>query len=582
MSSKISDILNRSSSRKTGGTSKIPTNLPTYTASDVDELFVVGHKGDIPVKIKVRSNDCCNGIELISGDIAAGVSSVNLDSKNDTYNLIDIEPTEGDVVIKVDTTRIKESIEEVKESIPSEYVRSITGGEGKYVSVGVKEQATRSAEKNLVIEVDDSKITEAIDEAIDEVTDKLTAVENSIGETPEGYDTVIDYIKAVEDKATGGAAGGIVSIEKGPGISIDKTNPSSPVVSVDSSIISSIQSNTSDIQSNSSDIADIQKFLSSTSGGTEEVSTLDEVIDNKVGVIPTESAAGTTVEYVDEQVAKKLSYAIVHSIDLTSKTYVAADGADSVACQENTIYLTPSSNATTGDSYEEYLCCKHGEDLILEKLGSGSTSGGGSETTEYTFKAENASNYYGSETLGVTDENNVVTYTKEPKKAWAFEGTALTGVDEVKEDGMMYNTAGEHTATMDNANLKDADKMFYSSNITKFTSDMNKVKTAISMFQYCSGLKTFCGNLPLLEDGTNMFEGCNSLSSFIGDLSSLKTAEGMFENCGALSTDNIELIIDLLPTYTDGEAHVITISNSETFVDKAAKKGWTLNQAITE
>ena len=65
MAKSLSDIV-----RDTTATKNTQLNLgslPEYVASDTDELYVVGVKDNENVKIKVRSNSCCEGIELVGG-----------------------------------------------------------------------------------------------------------------------------------------------------------------------------------------------------------------------------------------------------------------------------------------------------------------------------------------------------------------------------------------------------------------------------------------------------------------------------------------------------------------------------------
>jgi hypothetical protein len=47
--------------------SAVPTNLPEYVGSNTENLYVIGHKNGVPVKIKVRANSCCDGIDLGGG-----------------------------------------------------------------------------------------------------------------------------------------------------------------------------------------------------------------------------------------------------------------------------------------------------------------------------------------------------------------------------------------------------------------------------------------------------------------------------------------------------------------------------------
>lgn len=67
MAKSLTDLVRQSLATNKSSQSSIPTDLPEYVSSYTDDLYVIGHKGDMPVKIKVRSNDCCNGIEIGGG-----------------------------------------------------------------------------------------------------------------------------------------------------------------------------------------------------------------------------------------------------------------------------------------------------------------------------------------------------------------------------------------------------------------------------------------------------------------------------------------------------------------------------------
>lgn len=68
MGKSLTQLVRTTLSNAKSSSTSIPTDLPEYVSSFTDDLYVIGHKGDTPVKIKVRSNDCCNGIELSSGE----------------------------------------------------------------------------------------------------------------------------------------------------------------------------------------------------------------------------------------------------------------------------------------------------------------------------------------------------------------------------------------------------------------------------------------------------------------------------------------------------------------------------------
>jgi hypothetical protein len=66
MAKSLTDLLKSkaSTSQQTTQQSSIPTDLYEYVGSDTNDLYVIGHKGNVPVKIKVRANSCCDGIDL--------------------------------------------------------------------------------------------------------------------------------------------------------------------------------------------------------------------------------------------------------------------------------------------------------------------------------------------------------------------------------------------------------------------------------------------------------------------------------------------------------------------------------------
>ena len=82
--------------------STVPTNLPEYVGSNTENLYVIGHKNGVPVKIKVRANTCCDGIDLggnssspdepiIQGGIKKGASFASFNLLYDAYKAGQLE-----------------------------------------------------------------------------------------------------------------------------------------------------------------------------------------------------------------------------------------------------------------------------------------------------------------------------------------------------------------------------------------------------------------------------------------------------------------------------------------------------------
>lgn len=82
--------------------STVPTNLPEYVGSNTENLYVIGHKNGVPVKIKVRANSCCDGIDLggnssspdepiIQGGIKKGASFASFNLLYDAYKAGQLE-----------------------------------------------------------------------------------------------------------------------------------------------------------------------------------------------------------------------------------------------------------------------------------------------------------------------------------------------------------------------------------------------------------------------------------------------------------------------------------------------------------
>lgn len=106
MAKSLSDLLKSkaSASQTTNHQSSIPTNLNEYVGSDTNDLYVIGHKGNVPVKIKVRANSCCDGIDLggnnsggdtpvATGGIKKGTSFASFANLHQAYesNLLEVD-----------------------------------------------------------------------------------------------------------------------------------------------------------------------------------------------------------------------------------------------------------------------------------------------------------------------------------------------------------------------------------------------------------------------------------------------------------------------------------------------------------
>lgn len=91
MAKSLTDLLKSkaSTSQQTSQQSSIPTDLYEYVGSDTNDLYVIGHKGNVPVKIKVRANSCCDGIDLGNNNSGGGggeTPTVNGIKKGASFN----------------------------------------------------------------------------------------------------------------------------------------------------------------------------------------------------------------------------------------------------------------------------------------------------------------------------------------------------------------------------------------------------------------------------------------------------------------------------------------------------------------
>ena len=158
---------------------------------------------------------------------------------------------------------------------------------------------------------------------------------------------------------------------------------------------------------------------------------------------------------------------------------------------------------------------------------------------------------------------------------------------------MFYNCTALTTFTTDLSSLTDGTQMFYRcSNLKSFTSELSSLDDGMNMFLYCKNLITFDSDLNSLTDGTQMFYGCEKLETFSSDLissksnkSSLTNGRWMFYCCSNLTTfdsdlgsltngtqmfygcsldgSSVEKILSTIPTYTDGNQHIIDLTMNE-------------------
>ena len=126
----------------------------------------------------------------------------------------------------------------------------------------------------------------------------------------------------------------------------------------------------------------------------------------------------------------------------------------------------------------------------------------------------------------------------------AFAGdTKIATVETSKiKDGsfMFYHTnLSEYSSELDT--LENGQHMFENTQIKTFCHDLSSLTNSIGMFQDCSNLSSFIGDLSSLANSVDMFQDCNNLSSFIGDLNSLIDGRSMFKNCWILMEFNSNL-----------------------------------------
>lgn len=92
MAKSLSDIVRKTNTSNTKTTQQRlgPDDFIEYAGSNTDGLYVVGYKGDAPVKIKVRSNSCCDGIDLGGGGSSGGETIIQGGLKNgETFKTFD-------------------------------------------------------------------------------------------------------------------------------------------------------------------------------------------------------------------------------------------------------------------------------------------------------------------------------------------------------------------------------------------------------------------------------------------------------------------------------------------------------------
>ena len=104
-------------------------------------------------------------------------------------------------------------------------------------------------------------------------------------------------------------------------------------------------------------------------------------------------------------------------------------------------------------------------------------------------------------------------------------------------------------------------KMQSAVNLASFEGNMPNLINAIEMFEQCNNLVSFKGDLSKLQHADGMFTGAK-FTTFESPLSSLVNAPNMF-NSALFDYDSLKFIADSLPSYTDEEDHLITISFRE-------------------
>lgn len=327
-----------------------------------------------------------------------------------------------------------------------------------------------------------------------------------------------------------------------------------------------------------------------------------------------ETATGTTLPAAIQQ-ALTDAKAYSDSLHTTSLDYVVLGDSESLPTASadtlGKIYLVASQNAPTADgsaisgSYVEYMTRKVSEtQYTWEKIGTtaadlsayaktsevnaavASVQGevDALETTHATDKAAleaSIATKVGSvEYFGENDLLSTKAEVKDGKLVVSEKEVTWTRINGAQNDAWNPNITkvvnneafigSEKYATVETSKLKDGSGMFYSSNLSEFSSDLsslengtymfwgtNKLETFVcdmphltkgnSMFENSgvngTGLTTFIGDLSSLEKGDNMFNGCNNLETFISDLSSLKSASTMFFYT-KLSVDSVSCIAD--------------------------------------
>lgn len=119
--------------------------------------------------------------------------------------------------------------------------------------------------------------------------------------------------------------------------------------------------------------------------------------------------------------------------------------------------------------------------------------------------------------------------------------------------------------------LEDGTEMFSYTNIGSFNGKLPKLVNGSLMFYNCSNLQTFMSmsSLTKLKSGYAMFSGCTKLKGFAARLSSLEDGTRMF--LGAqLNATSAKMVIDGLPTYTDGKPHRLDLGKSKSFVNTSS------------
>jgi hypothetical protein len=111
MAKSLSDLLKSKTSANQQATQEvaIPTNLREYVGTDTTDLYVIGQRGDTTLKIKVRANSCCDGIDLYDDGTGGGGTNIpdgirkgsSFSTFNDLYDAYSIKNLKNNTIYDV-------------------------------------------------------------------------------------------------------------------------------------------------------------------------------------------------------------------------------------------------------------------------------------------------------------------------------------------------------------------------------------------------------------------------------------------------------------------------------------------------